>query len=283
LNLSVFFLIIRRTFSVCTFNILSPCYKRLSSEYDRESAYESLWQARHLSIIQLLQSLNINLICLQEFWFRNPAFSHLYHSNLSSKYSFHTLRRTGSLDDGLAILVDKQNFKIINQCDFKLHDIGHRIGLLLHLEFNAKPLLLFNVHLTFPHYRFERRLRLRQMKKFLDWIDDYQTTHQLQEQCSIILCGDYNSPYANDPVYQLINRKTFQSTYRLIHGYEPFVTHLTHRKDQLGTDFIFYKSKYFRPISSELLPKDCNHLIWNNWELSDHRAIVTTFANHSDK
>lgn len=262
---------------MCTFNILSPCYKRLTSEYDRESAYESLWEPRHSSIIQLLQSLNIDLICLQEFWFQNPAFIHLYQSKLSSKYSFHTLRRTGSLDDGLAILVDKENFKLINKCDFKLYDIGHRIGLLLHLEFNNKPLLLFNVHLTFPHYRFERRLRLKQMRKFLDLIIDYQTAHNLQDQCSIILCGDYNSPYANDPVYQYLIRKNYQSTFRLINGSEPFVTHLTHRKEQLGTDYIFYQSNSLRPITSELLPKGCNHLIWNDWKLSDHRAILTTF------
>jgi mRNA deadenylase 3'-5' endonuclease subunit Ccr4 len=271
------------TLSVCTFNILSPCYKRLSSEYDRESAHESLWQTRHLSIIKLLQSLEINLICLQEFWFKNPLFAQLYQSNLSSKYSFYTLRRTGFLDDGLAILVDSKNVQFVNKCEFKLNDIGHRIGLLLHLEFDGKPLLLFNVHLTFPHYRFERHVRLKQIKKFLDLIHDYQLSKNLVNKCSIILCGDFNSSYHNDPVYHIIE-KHYQSSYKLIHGYEPYVTHLTHRNEQLGVDFIFYKSKNLQPISSELIPKGCNHLIWNdesNWELSDHRAVLTTFKNVS--
>jgi mRNA deadenylase 3'-5' endonuclease subunit Ccr4 len=271
------------TLSVCTFNILSPCYKRLSSEHDRESAYESLWQARHLSIIKLLQSLEINLICLQEFWFKNSLFAQLYQSNLSSKYSFYTLRRTGFLDDGLAILVDSKNVQFVNKCEFKLNDIGHRIGLLLHLEFDGKPLLLFNVHLTFPHYRFERHVRLKQIKKFLDLIHDYQLSKNLVNKCSIILCGDFNSSYHNDPVYHIIE-KHYQSSYKLIHGYEPYVTHLTHRNEQLGVDFIFYKSKNLQPISSELIPKGCNHLIWNdesNWELSDHRAVLTTFKNIS--
>jgi mRNA deadenylase 3'-5' endonuclease subunit Ccr4 len=271
------------TLSVCTFNILSPCYKRLSSEYDRESSYESLWQTRHLSIIKLLQSLEANLICLQEFWFKNPLFAQLYQSNLSSKYSFYTLRRTGFLDDGLAILVDSKNVQFVNKCEFKLNDIGHRIGLLLHLEFDGKPLLLFNVHLTFPHYRFERHVRLKQIKKFLDLIHDYQLSKNLVNKCSIILCGDFNSSYHNDPVYHIIE-KHYQSSYKLIHGYEPYVTHLTHRNEQLGVDFIFYKSKNLQPISSELIPKGCNHLIWNdesNWELSDHRAVLTTFKNIS--
>jgi len=267
------------TLSVCTFNILAPCYKRLSSEYDRESSYESLWQTRHLSIINLLQSLDINLICLQEFWFKNPLFAQLYQSNLSSKYSFYTLRRTGLLDDGLAILVDSKYLKVIDKCELKLRDVGNRIGLLLHIEFNEKPLLLINVHLTFPHHRFERHVRLKQIKKFLDLIHEYQVSKHLLNQCSIILCGDFNSPYYNDSVYQLIG-KQFQSSYRFIHGYEPKVTHLTHRNEQLGADFIFYKSNILQPISSELIPRGCNHLIWEDetgWKLSDHRALLSTF------
>ncbi|CAF1241756.1 unnamed protein product [Rotaria sp. Silwood1] len=267
------------TLSVCTFNILAPCYKRLSSEYDRESSYDSLWQKRHLSIINLLQSFEINLICLQEFWFKNPLFIQLYKSNLSSKYSFYTLQRTGFLDDGLAILVDSNHLKVIDIYNMKLNDIGHRIGLLLNFEFNGKNILLINLHLTFPHYRFERQIRLRQMKKFLELIHNYQVSKNLLNQCSIIICGDFNSTYQNDNVYQLIE-KNFQSSYKFINGYEPHVTHLTHRNEQLGVDFIFYKSNNLQPISSELIPRGCNHLIWNDhskWTLSDHRPIFTIF------
>src|SRR5205085_11053505 len=100
--------------------------------------YESLWQTRHLSIVKLLQSLEINIICLQEFWFKNLLFAQLYEKNLSTKYTFYTLRRTGLLDDDLAILVDKKNIKFLDKCEFKLNDIGHRVGLLLHIEFNYK-------------------------------------------------------------------------------------------------------------------------------------------------
>jgi endonuclease/exonuclease/phosphatase family metal-dependent hydrolase len=274
------------TLSVCTFNVLAPCYKRLSSEYDRESAYDSLWQTRHLSIVNLLQSLDINLICLQEFWFKNPLFAQLYRSHLSSKYTFYTLQRTGLLDDGLAILVDSNHVKVIDKCELKLHDVGNRIGLLLHMKFNGNDLLLLNVHLTFPHHRFERRVRLKQIKKFLDLIYEYQKSKNLLNQCSIILCGDFNSSYHHDPVYQLIEKNQLQSSYRFIHGNEPNVTHLTHRKEQLGVDFIFYKSNTFQPIASELIPRGCNQLIWNDgsdWKLSDHRAILTTFQSSNNQ
>ncbi|CAF3119800.1 unnamed protein product [Rotaria socialis] len=267
------------TLSVCTFNVLAPCYKRLSSEYDRESSYDTLWQKRHLSIINLLQSLDIHLICLQEFWFKNPSFIQLYKSNLLSKYSFYTLRRTGLLDDGLAILVDSNHFKVLDKYELILNDIGDRIGLLLNLEFNGKNLLLINIHLTFPHHRFESRLRLKQMKKFLELIHNYQISKNLLNKCTLILCGDFNSSYHKDDVYQLID-KQFQSSYKFIHGNEPNVTHLTHRNEQLGVDFIFYKSDILLPVSSELIPRGCNSLTWSDqgeWNLSDHRAILTMF------
>ncbi|CAF3585929.1 unnamed protein product [Adineta steineri] len=271
---------------VCTFNILAPCYKRLSSEHDRESAYKSQWQTRHLSIIALLQSLQINLICLQEFWLDEPSFIDLYESKLSSKYSFHYVRRTQNLDDGLAILVDKSQFKVVEKCELLLHDIGNRVGLLLNLEHNGQRLLIVNIHLTFPHNSFDRRLRLSQIKKFLELIHEYQVKHNLLNNCSIILCGDFNSSWENDPVYQLVLEQQLQSSYFIVHKKEPGVTHLTHRDEQLGVDFIFYQSTIFQPISSELIPRGCDTHSWNDeskWNLSDHRAILTTFQYKNDK
>ncbi|CAM4890858.1 unnamed protein product [Rotaria socialis] len=265
--------------SVCTFNILAPCYKRLSSEYDRESSHESLWQSRHSSIIKLLQSLQIHLICLQEFWLNEPSFLQLYQSYLSPKYSFHYVQRTHDLDDGLAILVDKNYFKVIDKYDLLLHDIGNRVGLLLNLEYDGKCLLLINVHLTFPHNSFDRQLRLTQMKKFLELINEYQTKNNLIDKCSIIICGDLNSSFENDPVYQLLE-KQFQSSYFVVHGKEVKVTHLTHRNEQLGVDYIFYRSNILQSISSELIPRGCNEQLWNDtsgWTLSDHRAVLSTF------
>lgn len=265
--------------SICTFNILAPCYKRLSSEYDRESADKSVWQSRHLSIIRLLESLQINLICLQEFWLNEPSFTQLYESHLASRYSFHYVQRTNDLDDGLAILVDRNFFKVIDKYDLLLNDIGNRVGLLLNLEYNGKCLLLINIHLTFPHNAFDRRLRLTQIKKFVEMINEYQTKNDLLNKCSIILCGDFNAACEDDPVYQFLG-KQFQSSYFIVHRREPKVTHLTHRNEQLGVDFIFYQSNVLRPISSELIPHGCNEQMWNDtsgWTLSDHRGVLSKF------
>ena len=268
-----------KTLSVCTFNILAPCYKRLSSESDRESSHDSLWQCRHMSIIDLLQSLDIHLICLQEFWFKNIPFVQLYKSHLSPKYSFYSVQRTGALDDGLVILVDHNQVKVIKTQELILNDIGNRVGLLLHLEYRGEQLLLINVHLTFPHHRFEYRLRLKQMKRFLHLINEYQRSNDIHERCSIILCGDFNSPFHTDPVYQLLGEQ-FLSCYRSTHGHEPHVTHLTHRNEEVGVDFIFYQSKSFQAISTDLIPRGCDQSRWHDhtqWTLSDHRALLTTF------
>jgi endonuclease/exonuclease/phosphatase family metal-dependent hydrolase len=206
---------------------------------------------------------------------------------MSSKYSFHYLQRTRNLDDGLAILVDRNHIKVLDKYDLLLHDIGNRVGLLLHLQFEGKSLLLINIHLTFPHNSYDRRLRLTQMNKFLELIHEYQLKNNLLNKCSIILCGDLNAPCDNDSVYQLLE-KQFQSSYLIVHGNEPKVTHLTHRNEQLGVDFILYQSNILRPISSELIPRGCNEKKWDDpsgWTLSDHRAILTTFqySDHQQK
>ena len=271
----------KETISVLTFNILAPCYKRLSSESDRESLHPNLWLNRHQSIIDLIQSLNLDLICLQEYWLSEKSFIELYQSILSTKYSFHYVQRTHNLADGLAILIDRHRFQLVNKVDLLLNDIGNRVGLLLHLNFREHPLILVNIHLTFPHDSFDIELRLKQMTKFLQMIDEYINKLDLFDRCSIILCGDLNSPFENDPVYQLLNQY-FKSSYCCVHGLEPLVTHLTHRNEELCTDFIFFRSNRLTPTSSELFPKDCDPSLWKNqqnnpWKLSDHRALQSDF------
>ncbi len=96
-----------------------------------------------------------------------------------------------------------------------------------------------------------------------------------------------NDACDNDAVYQLLE-KQFQSSYFQIHGKELKVIHLTHRNEQLGVDFIFYQSNIIQPVSSELIPRGCDQYKWNDatkWNLSDHRAILTTFqySDHQQK
>jgi hypothetical protein len=74
---------------------------------------------------------------------------------LQTKYFFYYVQRTNDFDDGLIILVDKNNLKVIDKYDL-LNNIGNRIGLSLNIEFNGKCLLLIDIHLIFPHNSFDR-------------------------------------------------------------------------------------------------------------------------------
>lgn len=269
-------------FSILTFNILAPCYKRLQSEADRESSYDNVWMERNKKIIDLVERLDLNLICLQEFWVKNRSFVQLYESRLSAKYSCYYVRRTSGIDDGLAIFVDRSRFEFVNKVDLILNDIGNRVGLLVHLKMRAHHLIVVNVHLTFPHHSFDIELRLQQIKSFLDLIDKYLSSNEITSDCSVILCGDFNSCSQNDSVYQLIE-KTFQSSYRFVNGQEALVTHLTHRNEQLPTDFIFFRSNKLQPLLSCLIPENCDPSNWKDdrqqyqWNLSDHRPVRSVF------
>lgn len=259
--------------SLCTLNVLSPSYKRLTSEWDRESRSVARWTSRHGQLIDLLLSLDVDLICLQEFWFdARGEFLRLYESRLAKIYSFHLLRRTCGLDDGLAILVRRSTWIVTKQVDLLLHDIGSRVALLLHLQSSVDQRItldVVNVHLTFPHHAADRQLRLEQIQRFLQLIDEHSSS-------SLIFAGDFNSPQSNDPIYQCVT-KTFDSSFRRLHGREVQVTHLTHRNEEVPTDFIFFRSNQLRPIQSELIPRGSDEEKWSNWDLSDHRAVLTRF------
>lgn len=270
---------VSKRFSICTFNVLAPCYKRLTSENERESSSEKLWRDRQSSIIGLLDSLRIDIICLQEFWFGSQSFVDLYRSAFQSNYSFYYLQRKNPTDDGLAVFVRNQHFKVVESCHLILNDVGNRVGLLLNLDFHGRTILLLNLHLTFPHHRFERHVRWKQIRKLLNLVDEYKMTKKLSTSCTVIVCGDFNSSSMSDPVYQLVSRQ-YRSSYLSVHGSEPSVTHLTHRDEQLAVDFIFYKSDCFVPIESHLIPDGCDPSNWfdhTNWNLSDHRPLLSTF------
>lgn len=54
-------------FSVCTFNILAPCYNISSGLL--ESSNEEVYSQRKNQIINEIQEIDADCMCLQEFWF----------------------------------------------------------------------------------------------------------------------------------------------------------------------------------------------------------------------
>ncbi len=56
-------------FSLCTFNVLAPCYKETDNG-DEESHQPKVWRARHLQIVKFLLEITPRptVLVLQEFW-----------------------------------------------------------------------------------------------------------------------------------------------------------------------------------------------------------------------
>jgi len=175
--------VVMNNLSVFTFNILELCYIHLLWEYNWKGSYESIWQSYHLSIMNLLQFLEIYLICLEEFLLIDHSFVDLYKSYLPSKYFFIMFNELMISMIIFNILIDKNHWKVFDRYNLLLDDIENHIGLLLNLQFNEKCLLLINIHLTFPHNSFNDRWRLMQIKKFLFfnlWIS-------IKNKCLIII------------------------------------------------------------------------------------------------
>lgn len=83
-----------------------------SVEEVRESQFKDLYMERNRNIIKLLDELDSDVICLQEFWVDSQELVDLYQSHFSQRYSWSQLERTGQRGDGLVTLV-KNNIKVV--------------------------------------------------------------------------------------------------------------------------------------------------------------------------
>lgn len=142
------------TFAITTFNILAPCYK------NSESLEEKLWSKRNTKIISFLENLNTDIICLQEFWIKEPKFVKLYENTLKKQYpAMHFLNRTGGKKDGVAIFV-RSNLKVEEVREIVFNDEGDRVALFMRIvePISKQHFILVNTHLTFPHNYFDREI-----------------------------------------------------------------------------------------------------------------------------
>lgn len=67
----------------------------------------------------------------------------------------------------------------------------------------------------------------------------------------LFLAGDFNgSP--TGPIYKFFIENGFQSSYPMVHGREPLITHLDHNCSPLAVDYVFYRYQHipFNIISS---------------------------------
>ncbi|KAG5566504.1 hypothetical protein RHGRI_002160 [Rhododendron griersonianum] len=257
--------------SCTTFNILAPIYKRLEDQHC-ESEFHELWLNRNESILDRLLDLGSSIICLQEFWVQNEELVRMYEKRLGDAgYQTFKLPRTNNRGDGLLTAIFRTQFHVVNHQEFRFNDIGDRVSQLLHVELldhsspnqpnkMEKQVLVVNTHLIFPHDSSYCFVRLQQVYKILQYIDQYCQENKLPP-LPVILCGDWNGSKKGN-VYKFLQSQGFVSAYDIAHpctnGSEDFskwISHRNHRGNMCGVDFILLRnpSKHRTPLKESLM------------------------------
>ncbi|PNT50355.1 hypothetical protein POPTR_002G182500v4 [Populus trichocarpa] len=244
--------------SCTTFNILAPIYKRLDQKNQsvRESNFRAVWLSRNQKILNWLLHERSSIICLQEFWVGNEELVHMYQQSLGDAgYVTFQLARTNNRGDGLLTAVRKDCFTVLNCREVLFHDCGDRVAQLLHVQ-SALPFsqnrkgtaqqefLIVNTHLLFPHDSCLSVVRLDQVYKILQYVEQYQRENKLNLM-PILLCGDWNGSKSGH-VYKFLRSQGFVSSYDIAHQYTDsyadahrWVSHRNHRGNICGVDFIW--------------------------------------------
>ena len=296
--------------SVATFNVLAPCYKRMPHKVDvkaqvpargraarrrvpREMEFPELWKVRQKECISLIRACGASVVGLQEYWF-NETSQAMYKAKdgVGDLYKVFELQRPYKAD-GVAILGDEKSCKVLDEVPIVYGYHGHRVALLLRLEFlgcgattPARQLVVANTHLTFPHSESDNRLRLKQCRRLLTQVDEYISKHALEDKADVFIMGDMNET-AEGPVYNEFVNANFVSSFGKANNAEAKVTHLSHRRESVGVDYIWYRGaaaekKTHPPIccvAAELLPTKFGDQAWPTaFVASDHRPLVSEFA-----
>eukprot|EP01118_Nematostelium_gracile_P011744 TRINITY_DN4219_c0_g2_i1.p1 TRINITY_DN4219_c0_g2~~TRINITY_DN4219_c0_g2_i1.p1 ORF type:complete len:226 (-),score=26.33 TRINITY_DN4219_c0_g2_i1:59-736(-) len=205
-----------------TFNILAPCYHHTDLT-GLESRSKDLYIPRNKKIIDFLLASEVDIICLQEFWFEGEL-KNLYTTSLSSKYPQSVfLRRSGRKKDGCAIFFTPRiSVTEVIEGGIIQDDIGDRVASLVECEIDGKRFLLTNAHLTFPHNHYDENiLRLDQITQVCQGIDLFKQKHEKKTQFEIV-CGDFNCPYKRrDCVSEYLESQGYYSSYKKVHGRDP--------------------------------------------------------------
>jgi hypothetical protein len=188
--------------NIVTFNMLAPCYKRISGETtngrrERESDRSKIWNQRAEDTISFFETELLptsSIIALQEFWLEKN-YAAMFEKTFESRgFEMRSLKRSGNKMDAVAIVYRKEDFEIKGSEDIYLCSVGDRVALLLWLchKKTGKSLLVANTHLSFPHNVFDRMNQMRQMRKLTAAIDKYSKDKNVGPATRIIT-GDFNS------------------------------------------------------------------------------------------
>ncbi|PXF48573.1 putative calcium-binding protein [Gracilariopsis chorda] len=247
-------------FSLLTFNLLAPCYKRMynglgNERRERERDYESLWRPRLEAMLQLLLSVQPTpaIINLQEVWFHQPYLARL-EAVLSPYYHIFYARRPHK-DDGLATLVSKNAAlfsDVTHVSTFMLAEPSckapcDRVGLAVSAQIVppdsaqlsvASRLLIVNTHLTFPHSFIPPNYREMQAEVLTSFANNYAKNAPFPVVSIIV--GDFNSD-SKSSVCQNVTSESFINCFQHLNGDVNPITHFNHRRQSVYVDHVFLR------------------------------------------
>ena len=230
--------------------MLAPIYKRLGGdEGRREAQEEGLYKPRNAKLLDMLLDLDLDVLCLQEFWLESPVLRRLYREKLAG-YRLLETPRTSRRGDGLLTAVRERNVAVVDKRDIIFTDCGDRVAQLVRLRRkgggggDGGEFLLVSTHLLFPHNRNSSLIRLRETYKILEFVERYRDAHQLPP-LPLLLCGDLNGTGSGN-VSTFLKSQGFVSTLDATLGGRPWISHLSHRNEVVDVDFIYLLSSETR-------------------------------------
>eukprot|EP00871_Galdieria_phlegrea_P003602 jgi/Galph1/4242/GphlegSOOS_G2896.1 len=229
---------------------LQKCASLVTCSEVLESEVGTVWKTRAKELTDFIgKKLCSDVVCLQEFWCTQQEWCQIFENSLSKEYDMWAAKRSGDKNDGLMTTVRKDSgWKVVDVEKYYFHDCGERLLLATLLqksfcegkETDIVSCLVINTHISFPHGCWGNCLRLKEVKKLMEYVDSYLELHPAQVNC-VIISGDFNSAL-EDPVCEYVTNYGFLNSYPMVHGNESVVTHRNHRGDTLAADKVFFKS-----------------------------------------
>ena len=261
------------TFTVSTFNILAPIYKRLGFS-KRESQYPELYLKRNLDVLKVLGEVdNIDVICLQEVWLDKSLLG-IFNEKYGEKYNYYHHSRSYG-EEGIAMFISKK-YKVEKIVAFN-HPYSGRPFLFAFVNVGeGKQLLVSTIHLTFCN----EEERIMEVQVLTDTMKELLKTPNV---IGTIFTGDFNSNRESIVIQKLL-AVGLQSSFHFVHGQEPKVTHRDHRGILSACDFIFFQSLgaiKIKPVISQVFPSQYSSDTWpEEFTATDHRMISSEFYVH---
>lgn len=267
--------------TVATWNLLAPPFYRHPSG-GREAETPSLWRERLGRIADQLDAhaAHCDVVMLQEFWF-DETFVELWRARFAERFALLGARRGRGKPDGVVTMVAWRALArggrewSLRALDF--NDWGDRVAAVVDVRGadGGGALSLVNTHLTFPHASaHDPLMRKAQARKLAEWLDG-------RRESALVVAGDFNGDLADAACADLL-----RLTGLAPHSTDPFVSHVSHRGDLMGCDFVLTRPPQAAAGGPDLACRDValhgtvEQMRAREWP-SDHSLLVVRLGGRA--